>query len=390
MNPLDLVLSKLSTYKPYGHQYRARCPGHQGKGDTSLSIAEGEGGAVLLHCFGSCDTEAILAALGLTWPDLFPEGDRRRTRPRPKARPAASTNGQPVDEAKVTLSLAAHQAVGLILGPLAPNLEIETLAPYSGVLETLWTVYTEEGSHQAVQAAWVGMREDLQVLAPKFFRLVERRLRDRRGQAAGSDVMRLKTYTAAELMTEEFSPKRRVVEPFIVEGLTVLAGKPGLGKSFMALNIALAVAAGGPVLGLKHTVEPGPVLYLALEDNKARMQERIAGLWAGETAWPTDLHLVHEDVPRLNDGLLPMLEAWLTEHPGARLIVIDILGEVRPLRSKNGDWYEEDLAVGRALRTLAHQYHIAILVHTNKLTNPDDPLDRLFLRWHLPEPKSRH
>jgi hypothetical protein len=109
------------------------------------------------------------------------------------------------------------------------------------------------------------------------------------------------------------------------------------------------------------------------------MQERIATLWADEQAWPADLHIVHDEVPRLNDGLLPMLERWLREHPGARLIIIDILGEVRPRRSRNGDWYEEDLAVGRALRKLAHQYHIALLLlhHTNKLSDPDDPLDAI-------------
>jgi hypothetical protein len=381
MRPLDLVLSKLPRYTHHGQTYRACCPAHGGDNPTALSITETGDGAVLVYCFkGTCTSEDILGALGLEWADCFPEGDRRRTRPRSKARSITPTNGQAVDPRKLALKQAVDQAVGLILGPVPNDFTLDGMAPdVSGVLEVWWDIYTEEGTHEAVAEAHARMRGDLQVTLPDFSKALERRLRDRRGQAAGSDVTRLKTYTAAELMNEEFSPKRRVVEPVIVEGLTVLAGKPGLGKSFLALNMALAVAAGGPVLGLKKKVEPGPVLYLALEDNKARMQERIAGLWGGEEAWPTDLHIVHEDVPRLNDGLLPMLEAWLTEHPSARLIVIDILGEVRPLRSKNGDWYEEDLAVGRALRTLAHQYHIAILVlhHTNKLTTPDDPLDAI-------------
>ena len=53
----------------------------------------------------------------------------------------------------------------------------------------------------------------------------------------------------------------------------MLAGRPKAGKSWLALNLAEAIANGGKVLGVD--VEQGDVLYLALEDNPRRLQQRL-------------------------------------------------------------------------------------------------------------------
>jgi RecA-family ATPase len=57
-------------------------------------------------------------------------------------------------------------------------------------------------------------------------------------------------------MAKRFAPRRWAVRPFFPEGLTVLAGPPGLGKSYFALNLALSVAGGGNAFGVLPT-EPG-------------------------------------------------------------------------------------------------------------------------------------
>src|SRR5258705_401497 len=51
----------------------ASCPAHQDR-SPSLSIRELEDGRLLLHCFGGCETGDLLAAIGLTMSDLFPDG----------------------------------------------------------------------------------------------------------------------------------------------------------------------------------------------------------------------------------------------------------------------------------------------------------------------------
>src|SRR5215210_415680 len=80
--------------------------------------------------------------------------------------------------------------------------------------------------------------------------------------------------SAADLRRKEFDPIRYVVPGFIAEGCTLLAGRPKLGKSWLMLDVGLAVAAGRICLG-DTRCEQGDVLYLALEDNERRLQRRI-------------------------------------------------------------------------------------------------------------------
>lgn len=56
-------------------QWRAKCPAHDGKSDDSLSIAETLNGTLLLRCFGGCEAEAVVEAIGLKLTDLFPARD---------------------------------------------------------------------------------------------------------------------------------------------------------------------------------------------------------------------------------------------------------------------------------------------------------------------------
>ncbi len=125
-------------------------------------------------------------------------------------------------------------------------------------------------------------------------------------------------FSAAELQGREFPPIQWIVPDILPEGLTLLAGKPKLGKSWLALDFAVAVAAGGSVLG--RECEPGPVLYLALEDNPRRLQRRLR-LVAESEPWPRDLEFQTE-WPRLDAGLSKMRE-WVVTRPGARLLIVD-------------------------------------------------------------------
>ena len=70
MRPVDLVLERLEQVKERGEGYQALCPAHDDQ-DPSLSISEGEDGRALLKCFVGCETEEIVAALGLEMKDLF-------------------------------------------------------------------------------------------------------------------------------------------------------------------------------------------------------------------------------------------------------------------------------------------------------------------------------
>ena len=57
------------------------------------------------------------------------------------------------------------------------------------------------------------------------------------------------SYMAADLQWMEFPPLKFAIPDYVVEGLTILVGKPKRGKSWMALDWLLAISHGGKALG---------------------------------------------------------------------------------------------------------------------------------------------
>jgi hypothetical protein len=80
--PLSKVLACLEAQglRPVGKNgtWQAFCPGHDDGRRRGLSIREAEDGKVLVHCHHGRPPEEVLAALGLSWADLFPPGEQRR------------------------------------------------------------------------------------------------------------------------------------------------------------------------------------------------------------------------------------------------------------------------------------------------------------------------
>ncbi len=69
----DTVLSRFERLRETGPgRYLAPCPAHQDR-SPSLSIRVLDDGRVLLHCFAGCLVEDVVAAIGLTISDLFPD-----------------------------------------------------------------------------------------------------------------------------------------------------------------------------------------------------------------------------------------------------------------------------------------------------------------------------
>jgi hypothetical protein len=83
----------------------------------------------------------------------------------------------------------------------------------------------------------------------------------------------LKTLDAAKILSTEYPPIPFIIPEYLPSGLTFLIGKPKVGKSWLAMQLALSVMTGGKMLN--QDVEKGRVLYLALEDNERRLQARM-------------------------------------------------------------------------------------------------------------------
>lgn len=183
------------------------------------------------------------------------------------------------------------------------------------------------------------------------------------------------TFTVAELMGEDLPPVRWAVPGILPEGLSLLAGKPKLGKSWLALGLAVAKASGGVALG-KVPVDWGEVLYLALEDNRRRLQNRFRKVLAGSPP-PEGLHIATE-WPRLDEGGADRLDDWLAAHPDAGLVVVDILKVVRPVVPGNRGIYDADYEALQAMQRIAGEHGVPVLAvhHTRKLA-ASDPVDEV-------------
>jgi len=135
MNPIENTLSRLD--KPRQRQpgqWSARCPAHPDK-SPSLSVRETPDGAVLLHCFGGCETAEIVASLGLELSDLFPPRDKPTGTPKKIAN--LLTAGQAL-ELLATETLFVAVAIGNFFhGMTLTQVDIDRLTTAAGRIALL-------------------------------------------------------------------------------------------------------------------------------------------------------------------------------------------------------------------------------------------------------------
>jgi hypothetical protein len=77
VTPAENLIQRLAKVRGRNGSWTACCPAHNDKG-PSLAVRELPDGRVLLHCFAGCETESVLAAVGMDMTDLFPPDSKRR------------------------------------------------------------------------------------------------------------------------------------------------------------------------------------------------------------------------------------------------------------------------------------------------------------------------
>jgi len=174
----------------------------------------------------------------------------------------------------------------------------------------------------------------------------------------------------ADLKGQTFMPLEWVVPDFIPQGLTLLAGKPKVGKSCLALAITMAAARSDTVLG--QQCPPCDVLYCALEDTPQRMQTRTEKILGSGEDWPHNAWPIYE-LPPLDQGCIEKLQKYLNLQPTIKLIIIDTLVNIKGRRNKGDDPYAADYAAMKALLDFSHQAKVNIIVihHVRKATSDD-------------------
>lgn len=180
------------------------------------------------------------------------------------------------------------------------------------------------------------------------------------------------------IMTTFYPPLKVVVDGYLYEGFTVLAGRQKLGKTWLAIDWAVAVATGGCAMG-SILCEPGNVLYIDMENGPRRIRDRIKTLFPDERNMP-DLACLEwvTESPQLDQGFIAELDRWRVGVPNARLVVIDVLQRIKPAGSMARNSYENDYSAWAPLQQWATRYGIAVLgLHHTKKGGADDPLEAL-------------
>ena len=181
--------------------------------------------------------------------------------------------------------------------------------------------------------------------------------------------MKLNTINGAALMSQPLRPPNFVVDSLLAQGLHILAGSPKVGKSWLALWLAVMVARGEPVWDM--ATRQGHTLYLCLEDSVLRIQNRLFEIT--EDA-PESVHFCTECAP-IGQGLEEQIETFSVEHPGTVLVIIDTLQMVRPIHDAT---YANDYRDLSVLKRLADHLGLAILlIHHLRKEKAEDVFHRI-------------
>ncbi|WP_409188594.1 AAA family ATPase [Bradyrhizobium sp. RDM4] len=181
-----------------------------------------------------------------------------------------------------------------------------------------------------------------------------------------------------DLMAATFPPLKAIIPGYVYAGFVVLAGRMKLGKTWLAIDWAVAVATSGVAMGSIDCVG-GDVLYIDLENGPRRIQSRIRALFPRDQNLPdmSRLEWVTE-APLLNDGFINRLDRWRISVKDPRLVVIDVLQRVKPPGSKVQNAYESDYSTWAPLQEWSTRHGVAVLgLHHTKKGAMDDPLEAL-------------
>ena len=172
----------------------------------------------------------------------------------------------------------------------------------------------------------------------------------------------LHTLTMTDLFQTTYKSRVPVVEGLLHAGAYILAGAPKIGKSFLAAQIAYHVSTGQDLWGYK--VHQGTVLYLALEDDFQRIQNRMFMMY-GVNDTP-HLHFATA-AGKIGNGLDEQLENFMREHPDTKLIIIDTMQKIREAGGEAYS-YANDYEIIDKLKQFADKYCICVLTvhHTRK------------------------
>lgn len=184
--------------------------------------------------------------------------------------------------------------------------------------------------------------------------------------------------SAADILSMQLPDPVWIVPDYLPVGMSILAARPKIGKSWLALQICQAIVSGGKLFG--QDIEQGRVLYLALEDSVRRLQSRmIKQGWGSENSHLANLFTFEEfrkHIGFLNREGTARLEALILAND-YRFVVIDTLSRAF-IGVKDINDSQEVTSALHPLQEIAIHNNIGIMLidhHTKSRSFNPDPID---------------
>ena len=175
---------------------------------------------------------------------------------------------------------------------------------------------------------------------------------------------------ASDLQTAKIDPPEWLIPDVLPQGLAILCASSKVGKSWMAMQMCLAISRGKEFLD--YASNQAGCLYLALEDGIFRLKDRLNKVLDGGKA-PSTFYLSIK-ANGLDGGLIKQLDEEFEEHPDIKLIIIDTLQKVRGSAKKDEIAYATDYRELGALKEYADNKRICIFLihHLRKMADEND------------------
>jgi hypothetical protein len=165
-----------------------------------------------------------------------------------------------------------------------------------------------------------------------------------------------------EIMTKEVKEPNWIIQGLLPEGFSILAGKPKVGKSWLALQIALTCALNGK-----------RVVYFALEDNIQRLQRRLKTLGIPEEK---NIPIVFSfALSQVGRGAVKEIKTCIQEFK-PDLIIIDPWAKIKP-KIRGKDMFLEEYKALDIFKKFSQEGVSLLLIHHTRKTQAEDPIDEI-------------
>ena len=198
-------------------------------------------------------------------------------------------------------------------------------------------------------------------------------MRDKRRKMQSMfDPNSLYTISMTELYQNTYKSRSAIIEGVLYPGTYLLAGAPKIGKSFLVAQLAYHVSTGKELWG--YQVRQGTVLYLALEDDHRRLQERMYRMFGTDSS---EKLFFATCAKQIGNGLEEQLKKFMQEHPDTKLVILDTLQKIREVGNEKNSYAKDYEIIGKLKQITDENGCCFLLVHHTRKQQAEDKFDMI-------------